>query len=136
MKKVIFIISISIVAAILIGAGILYNDLFPLAHPIELPLAPEISSIEIKKGNGISIYSEKEEISKILTYFSSARRTRELVIHDEPVLVDYYTVRFLGSEESEYTSFIYHKNSKWYIEQPYYGIYKTEEEIAQFLPQE
>ncbi len=134
MKRIIIIIAIFILVVVIIGALILYNNIFPLAKPIELPIVNQVYAVEIKKGNSTSKYIDDKEILEVWNCFFNAKPTREMVAHDIPIISEYYTVNFFSEEERLYTSFIYNKNSEWYIEQPYYGIYEIKEESLNFLP--
>lgn len=134
MKKKIMLISICFIVAMIIGAIILYINIFPLAGPIELPTASEVYAIEIQKENILEKYTNDKEIAEILSCFSKAKATRIITAHERPLGREYYTVNFYSKEEWLYTSFVYKGNSKWYIEQPYYGVYEIEKGLVDFLP--
>lgn len=133
LKKSIIIIA-TFIAATIIGGLILYTNIFPLAEPIELPKANEVYAVEVKKENVIANYTDDKAILAILNYFSNAKPTRVMSINDTPDVGEFYIINFLSKDESLYKSYIYYKNSKWYIEQPYYGVYEVGEEILDFLP--
>ncbi len=134
LKKKIMLISIAFIFAVVIGAIVIYNNIFPLAEPIKLPTASEVYAIEIKKENISEQYTSDKEIAEILGCLSKAKATRIITAHERPVVREYYTVNFYSKEEWQYTSFVYKENFKWYIEQPYYGVYEIEKELADFLP--
>lgn len=119
---------------VIISALILYMNVFPLAKPIELPIADEVYIVEIKKENIMEKYTDDKEILEILNCFSNAKPTRIITAHERPIVSEYYTINFYSKEDGLYTSFIYNENSKWYIEQPYYGVYEMKKGLLDFLP--
>lgn len=118
----------------IISALILYINIFPLAKPIELPIANEVYGVEIKKENIMESYTDDVEILDILNCFSNAKPTRMITTNERPIVSEYYTVNFYSRKDRLYTLFIYNENSKWYIEQPYYGVYEIKKGLLDFLP--
>ncbi|AKL96979.1 hypothetical protein CACET_c35480 [Clostridium aceticum] len=133
MKKIIMFIAI-FTSAMIISALILYINFFPLAKPIELPIVNEIYAVEIKKEHIMEKYIDDKEILEILNCFSNAKPTRIITTHERPIISEYYTINFYSKEDRLYTSFVYNENSKWYIEQPYYGVYEIRKGLLDFLP--
>lgn len=117
-----------------IGSIKVYNDFFPMAESIQFPNIEEISQIEISKNDLNLKYNDKETIKAIAKCFMNARATRILSVNDTPPVKEYYTVNIISEDNSRvYTSFIYRENSKWYIEQPYWGVYEMDKDILPFL---
>lgn len=133
-KKTIMSIAIFLVFTVIISALILYINIFPLAKPIELPMVKEVNSVEIKKENTVVKYIDDKEILEILKIFSNAKPTRIITAHERPMVKEYYIVIFDISEDRLYTSFVYNQNEKWYIEQPYVGVYEIKKGLLDFLP--
>lgn len=138
MKKIIFkwiIGSVCILLFLVCIYGLkIYNDFFPMAEPIYLPNNGEIIAIEITKDTFHKKYTNPEIINTIIEQLSKARETRILTVHDLPPVMEYYTVDIITEDTSKvYTSFIYQENSKWYIEQPYRGVYEITEDIFTLL---
>ena len=70
----------------------------------------------------------------IIEQLSKAKETRLLTVHDRPTVRDYYTVDIITKDnDMTYTSFIYQENSKWYLEQPYTGIYEINGDVSYLL---
>lgn len=119
---------------VVVGTIKIYNDFFPMAEPIHLPNNEEITMIEIKKDNFNIKYTEVEILKTIIDQLSKAKETRILTVHDQPTVMEYYTINIITKDNSDiYTSFIYQENSKWYIEQPYRGVYEIKEDISFLL---
>lgn len=133
MKKIIIFIA-SFILVVIIGALILYMNTFPLARPIELPEVNEVHTVEITEEISTKKYTDHKEILEILNCFLNAKPTRIMSVNETPNVRKLYTVNFFSKEDRLYTSYIYNKNSKWYIEQPYYGVYEIKENLLDFLP--
>ncbi len=119
---------------VIIGALILYMNIFPLAKPIELPMENEVYAIEIEKENTMVKYIDDGEIVEILKIISNTKPTRIITAHERPMIREYITINFNTKEDRLYPSYIYNKNSKWYIEQPYIGVYEIKKGLLDFLP--
>lgn len=118
----------------LIGALVLYVNIFPLAMPIELPMRNEVYDIEIKRESTVIKYIDDREIMEILKIISNTKATRKITAHERPIVREYITISFNTKEDRLYTSYIYNENSKWYIEQPYTGIYEMKKGLNDFIP--
>lgn len=126
------IVVLSLVVAI--GAIKIYNEIFPMAESIQFPNIEEISEIEISKNDLDIKYTDKEAIKTIAECFINAKATRILSINDAPSAKEYYIVNIIAEDNNRiYKSFIYQENSKWYIEQPYWGVYEMDKYILPFL---
>ncbi|WDV48140.1 DUF5301 domain-containing protein [Clostridiaceae bacterium M8S5] len=126
-----------LVLVIAIGAIKLYNDFFPKAESIQFPDIEKITVIEISKNDLHIKYTDNETIKVIAECFLNAKATRILSVHDVPTVKEYYIVNFIEEDSSRiYTSFIYQENSKWYIEQPYWGVYEIDKDILSFIEDE
>lgn len=119
---------------VLIGVLVLYINIFPLANPIELPIANEVFAVEIEKENTVIRYTDDIEILEILKILSNVKPTRIVTAHERPIVREYLTVNFDTQEDRIYTLFIYNENSKWYIEQPYNGVYKIKKGFLDLPP--
>jgi hypothetical protein len=114
-------------------AGIRFYDfILPKALPIELPAIDKISMIQISKNNIKYEYTDRESIQKIIDVFLNAKRTRRLTVKDESVKNGYYTAKFISVDDKR-DSYIYREGLKWYIEQPYHGVYEIKEEKLAFI---
>ena len=117
-----------------IGAIKVYNDIFPMAKAIQLPDIEKISSIEISNGNTVIEYTDNRTIKTIMECFLDAKATRNLSVNDAPSVKEYYIVNIITKDGNRgYTSFIYLEDLKWYIEQPYWGVYEMGTDMPLFL---
>jgi predicted small lipoprotein YifL len=102
------------------------------AKPIELPSTDNISSIEIAGGLKDTIITDKKMIASFIKKVAEAIPTSKQSVQDVPTVSEYTRVDFV-SDGNISSIFIYQENSKWYIEQPYHGIYETDEIILKLL---
>lgn len=125
-------ILLSFLIAILLIVAIAYHNRDTRTYELNLPEVEELSKIELKR-NGMSVGIYKtEEIKDIINVLSGVKRiTKTESILDYPVNVnDEIQVDFTFNEDIEYkaggisTIFLYEKNERYYIEQPYNGIYQ------------
>lgn len=94
----------------------------------------KIFSIEISKGDLVISYADNKTIKIITECFINASATRILSVNDAPTVKEYYNVNVITEDGSRsFNSFIYQENSKWYIEQPYWGVYEIGKDIPSFL---
>jgi hypothetical protein len=99
------------------------------AEPIVLPAVDEIDSIEITAINGSQVsYSDKEWIEQLLSVFLQAEATTLQSIQDVPNVENYGKVD-ISNNGGITTVFYYVDSGKYYIEQPYQGIYETDVDI-------
>jgi len=102
------------------------------ANPIELPPTDNISSIEIAGGLKDTIITDKEMIASFIQKVVESIPTSKQSVQDVPTVSEYTRVDFV-SDGNISSIFIYQENSKWYIEQPYHGIYETDEITLKLL---
>lgn len=130
-NKKVFILLGALIAIFLIVA-IAYHNRDRRTYELNLPQVEELSKIELKKdGMNVGIY-KTEEIKDIINVLSGVKRiTKTESIQDCPVNVnDKIQVDFTFKEDIEYkaggisTIFLYKKSKRYYIEQPYNGIYQ------------
>lgn len=99
------------------------------AEPIVLPAVDEIDGIEITAIDGSQFsYSDKEWIEQFLSVFLQAEATTKQSVQDVPNVDDYGKVD-ISNNGGTTTVFYYADSGKYYIEQPYQGIYETDVDI-------
>lgn len=102
------------------------------AAPITLPQADKITSIDITiKENTVS-HSDKTWISEIIADISSSEPTKKESVQDFPQAKNYIKIDF-RLETGTITIFAYEDRGKYYLEQPYQGIYKIERKLFERL---
>lgn len=102
------------------------------ADPIVLPSTDEIIAVEIVSGNEDIIQTDKVWIKSFVQKINEAKPTSKESIQDVPTKPEYIRVDFVSDGKIS-SIFVYKENSKYYIEQPYKGIYETDDTIQEFL---
>lgn len=95
---------------------------------IILPQADEITSIDITVGGNRVNHEDKTWISEIITAISGAERTNQESVQDVPRKDNYIKIDF-QLKVGISTIFSYEDSGKYYIEQPYQGIYKIDSQL-------
>ena len=106
------------------------------AAPITLPQADEITSIDITSEENTVSHSDKTWISEIIADISSSEPTKKESVQDFPQAKSYIRIDFrheTGTETEIITIFAYEDRGKYYLEQPYRGIYKTDRKLFERL---
>ena len=96
--------------------------------PITLPQADEITSIDITVGENTVSHSDKTWISEIIANISSSEPTKKESVQDVPQAESYIKIDF-QFETGTSTLFAYEDSGKYYVEQPYQGIYKIDSQL-------
>lgn len=103
------------------------------ANPIILPNSTEINAINIETLDDSEItYTDSKWVEKFISAISEAQATSKSSVQDFPMADDYGTIDILHSDKHT-TLYYYEENGKYYIEQPYQGIYKTKIDINQLI---
>ena len=102
------------------------------ADPITLPQTDEITSIDITFGENTVSHSDKTWISEIIADISSSEPTKKESVQDFPQVESYIKIDF-QLEKGTITIFAYEDRGKYYLEQPYQGIYKTDRKLYERL---
>ena len=127
MKKeiIIFIIVLFMCIGAILGIYC-YNKLNKTSYCLNLPAIEDVSSITLEQNEKSIVINNLEEIKDIIDVLNGVKRvTKENSIQDAPVNVDdEIKIDFEFKESGTSTVFVYEKNDKCYIEQPYNGIYR------------
>lgn len=106
------------------------------AAPITLPQADKITSIDITIEENTVSHSDKTWMSEIIADISSSKPTKKESVQDFPQAKSYIRIDFrheTGTETEIITIFAYEDRGKYYLEQPYQGIYKIERRLFERL---
>ena len=98
------------------------------AAPITLPQADEITSIDITIEENTVSHSDKTWISEVIADISSSEPTKKESVQDVPQAESYIKIDF-QFETGTSTLFAYEDSGKYYVEQPYQGIYKIDSQL-------
>ena len=102
------------------------------AAPITLPQADEITSIDITIEENTVSHSDKTWISEVIADISSSEPTKKESVQDFPQVESYIKIDF-RLETGTSTIFAYEDRGKYYLEQPYQGIYKIDRKLFERL---
>ncbi|WP_270270339.1 DUF5301 domain-containing protein [Enterocloster clostridioformis] len=102
------------------------------AVPITLPQTDDITSIDITVGENTVNHADKTWISEIISDISSSEPTNKESVQDVPQAESYIKIDF-QFETGTSTLFAYEDSGKYYIEQPYQGIYKIDSQLYRRL---
>ena len=102
------------------------------AAPITLPQADKITSIDITFEENTVSHSDKTWISEIIADISSSEPTKKESVQDVPQAKSYIKIDFRLETET-ITIFAYEDRGKYYLEQPYQGIYKIDRKLFERL---
>lgn len=120
------ILTILIIALVIIVFVIVYSYCLPKhTYILNLPAIEDIKDINIISDEKTITISEYKEIIKIYEIIKINRQTTEESIQDTPINSE-ETVRINFNFKTSGTStiFLYNKDNKYFIEQPYNGIYR------------
>ena len=132
MKKTWVIIIIALLGIAVIGGYAILNNIFPKADPIKFPDTESITAITLIQKDGSSVAVETADFGEILKNITNAQSTRTMSVNDFPTAKTYYTIE-VDTAARQYRYFLYAENSQVYIELPYEGIYKSNQQFLDFV---
>ena len=118
MKKKGVIIAFMIVIAVILSGYLVYNDMFPIAKPIQYPSIEAITSISISTDNNNENKIYGTDFARIIIHISNSKPTRIMSVNDVPSVRPYYKIEVL-TDERMFNYYIYKENNNVYIELPY-----------------
>lgn len=127
MKKMISLVLCLVCALTFVACG-------DKANPITLPQADEITSIDITFGENTVTHLDKTWISEVISDLSGSEPTRKESVQDVPQAENYIKVE-LRLKTGIRILFAYEDTGKYYIEQPYQGIYRIDSQLFEKLQQ-
>ena len=107
--------------------GILYfNKINKSSYTLNIPSDDSVYSINLEQNGKRIEVSEQDKIKDIIYIISEVKRTTtNESIQDSPINVENeIKIDFEYEENKTSTVFVYKKNGKYFIEQPYNGIYR------------
>ncbi len=132
MKRTWIIVIIALLGIAVIGGYVVLDNIFPKAKPINCPTEESITTITLVQNNGSSLVVETTDISEILKNITDAIPTRAMSVNDYPTTKTYYTIE-VDTSARQYRYLLYIENSQVYIELPYEGIYKSNQQFLDFI---
>ena len=107
--------------------GILYfNKINKYSYTLNIPSDDSVYSINLEQNGKRIEVSEQDKIKDIIYVISEVKRTTtNESIQDSPINVENeIKIDFEYEENKNSTVFVYKKNGKYFVEQPYNGIYR------------
>ena len=132
MKKAWVNIIIALLGIAVIGGYAVLNSIFPKADPIKCPDTESVTAIILIQKEGSSVAVETADFGEILKNITNAQPTRTMSVNDYPTAKTYYTIE-VDTAARQYRYFLYAENSQVYIEIPYEGIYKANQQFLDFV---
>ena len=125
MQRKFFIILIIILLMLMI-LGIFYYFMNSRTYNLKLPQLEKSESISLEQDTNKKVINDNEKMKDIINILNERERTsKEESIQDSPVNTsNKVKIDFNFKETGASTLFVYERNNKYYIEQPYNGIYK------------
>lgn len=125
MQRKFFIILIIILLMLMI-LGIFYYFMNSRTYNLKLPQLEKLESISLEQDTNKKVINDNEKMKDIINILNERERTsKEESIQDSPVNTsNKVKIDFNFKETGASTLFVYEKNNKYYIEQPYNGIYR------------
>ncbi|TCL60358.1 uncharacterized protein DUF4825 [Kineothrix alysoides] len=101
--------------------------------PVPLPQSSEVMSITIEQINegessGTIHISQKTDVEAVLNVLANTDKTLQQSVNDAPNRNDYFQINIESINDRRF--YLYNDNEKYYIEEPYAGIYKTTREAG------
>lgn len=132
MKKKTVIIIVAVLAVLLLGAYVLYDNIFPKAEPIKQLEISMIESVNLHDNENKEIVISDEELQKIINHINDAVPTRTISVNDYPVVRPYYVVE-IKTAERVFGYMVYEDDGTAYVELPYEGVYEIDREAVEIL---
>lgn len=103
------------------------------AEPITLPDSGDVDSVSIETiGKTKEYYSETEQVGQIISVITNARATGKESVQDCPLSEEFGKID-ISFDDKITTVFYYEQNDKYYVEQPYQGIYVTDTDLEALI---
>ena len=132
MKKTWIIVIIALLGISVAGGCAVLDSIFPEADPISCPTAESITTITLAQNDSPSLIVEAADAREILKHITDAVPTRAMSVNDYPTAKTYYSIE-IDTVERYYRYFLYVENAQVYIELPYEGIYKSNQQFLDFI---
>lgn len=139
MKYKYLVVIILVISILLFILGMLYHFRQETTYSLNLPQLEALKSISLEQNNKKQVISDKNKMKDILDNINLVKRVTKIEsIQDIPTNVkNNIRIDFIFNESGVSTIFIYKRKNKYYIEQPYNGIYEINEDeynsISEYL---
>lgn len=132
MKKKTVTITVIVVAVLVLGVYMVYDNIFPKAKPIKQLEISMIESVALSDNGDNEIVITDEELQKLLSYINDAEATRTMSVNDYPSARPYFVLE-IKTAERVFRYMIYEEHGAAYAEIPYEGVYKIDREAIEII---
>ena len=132
MKKALIAAVVVLLVLLSVGGYFLLDSMFPVAAPITCPNEEDIVSISLLQNSDPSSAIEISDFRSVMQGIRIVEPTRGWSIQDYPPTEIYYTIQIETSARL-HRYFVYTEDSQVYVESPYNGIYKANQQILDFV---
>ena len=123
-----------IIAVLAVFALALFAGCGKPAAPIDLPPDNAVTEAVIVTMNGEKIaVTEPDRIEAVMHFLRAAEPTRTPSVNDQPTNVASYGTVTIRAGDRTTVVYYYEKSDRYYIEQPYRGIYRTQDSLEDFF---
>lgn len=126
---------IIVIVILTIGGIVWYKLAIRQTYILDIPNSYNLSSISYELPTGIETVAEEEKMDKVLNGLTKLDlKTKTVSVQDVPTGVDnLVSIRLNYKEDAVGSFYLYSKNGKYYIEEPYNGIYKIDKDKYDFI---
>ena len=132
MRKTWIVVITVLLAVAIIGGYAILDNIFPKAKTINCPATESIATITLIENNENSLVVDQTDIGEIVKNITDAIPTRAMSVNDYPTAKTYYTIE-VDTDTRQYRYLLYAENSQVYVELPYEGIYKSNQQFLDFI---
>ena len=111
-----------------VGGYCVVDHIFPKAGPISCPDTESVVSIVLSQKDDTFAPVAIFEYEWILQEIREAEPTRIMSVNDYPAVKEYYVINVVSTTRS-FRYFVYLDDSQVYVELPYEGIYKVNQQF-------
>ena len=115
-----------------VSAPAVYDHFFPMAATVVCPNEEDVASISLMDNSDPAAVIELDDFGYILHSIRNAQPTRNWSVNDYPTAAQYYTIE-INTSQRQYRYFVYIEDSQVYLERPYEGVYKADQQLFDFL---
>ena len=134
MKKILTILLSIVCLSFFLSSCSLLDKALPKADPVQYPNVEDVTELTIFDNINESTINiiDETDIDKIINNISNSEPTRNQSVNDQPYVDHYYFLRIKTNNENYYY-YLYKENGKTYIESPYEGIYRVNNDFLTYI---
>ena len=124
-RKLIFIIVLLVCVSTILGV-LYFNKVYKSSYVLNIPSEGNVYNISLEQNGKRTQVNEQNKINDIINIVGEVKRTTtNESVQDSPINVENeIKIDFEYDENKTSTVFVYKKKGKYFIEQPYNGIYR------------